>query len=104
MELVEHAIDRHLIELPLVERVHVVVGHMGQHVLEQAGLLVDRSGRGGLTLQQPAARNEREAGHNGDGQDLAELHETPRVESAVATVTSRHAACCTAFLDWVAST
>ncbi len=59
MQLVEHAVDRHLIELPLVERIHVVVGHVRQHVVEQTRLLVDRSGRLRFALQEPGARHQR---------------------------------------------
>src|SRR5213592_1789990 len=103
VQLVEHAVDRHLVELALVERVDVVIGDVREHILEQPGLLVHRSFRRGLALQQPATRRERDAGDDGDHQDLSELHETPRVESAVTVMTSRHAASCTAFLDWAAS-
>src|SRR5439155_141892 len=103
VQLVEHAVDRHLIELPLVERVDVVVGDVRQHVLEQARLLVHGSLRHGLALQQPATGRERDARDDGDDQDLSELHDTPRVESTVTAMTSRHAASCTAFFDCVAS-
>src|SRR2546426_661642 len=41
VQLVEHAVDRHLVEPPLLDRVHVEVGDVSEHVLEQARLLVN---------------------------------------------------------------
>src|SRR5436189_205210 len=104
VQLVEHAVDRHLVEPPLLDRVHVEVGDVSEHVLEQTRLLVNGPRGLGLALQQPAPGGQRQAGRRADDHDIPELHETPRVESAVTAMTSRQAASCTAFLDCVAST
>src|SRR6267378_5362070 len=88
----------------MLDQIHGKVGDVREHVLEQPGLLVHGPGGRGLALQQPAAGGQRQPGGRGDDHDVAELHETPRVESAVTAMTSRHAASCTAFFDWVAST
>jgi len=104
VQLVQQAVDRHLVEPSLVERVDVVVGHVRQHVLEQACLLIDGSRGSRLPLQQPAAGRERDHGDAGDDGQLANVHDMPRVESAAAAVTSRHAASCTACRDRDAST
>src|SRR2546429_9810445 len=104
VQLVEHPSDRHLIQPALVDRIDVIVGHVGEHVLEQAPLLVPRPDGRGLPLQQPAARGQRHAGDGDEDQRLPELHETPRVESGAAARTSRHAASRTACFDCVPST
>src|SRR5256712_6060127 len=103
-QLVEHAVDRHLIEAPLLDRIHVEVGDVSEHVLEKTAVLVNGPRGLGLALQQPAPGGQRQAGRCADDHDIPELHETPRVESAVTAMTSRQAASCTAFLDCVAST
>ena len=103
MQPVEQAVDRHLVELPLVNGVNVVVGDMCQHVLEQARLAVHRPHRLGFVLQQPAAAYQGDRHDAGDKEQLAVLHRTPRVVCAVAATISRHAASCTACLDCDAS-
>src|SRR5207244_4421014 len=96
------ALDRNLVQGPLVDRAHVVVGDARQHILEQARLLVDRTRGPGVALQQPAAGGQRDHRDHGDQEELPVLHETPRSVS-VAAMTSRHAASCTACLDCDAS-
>ena len=91
MQLIEQPVDRHLVELLLVERIDVEVGDPGQHVVEQPGLLVHRARRGVCPLQQPPARSQ---GHDGDGRDDRDfpmLHDIPRSECALTAVTSRQA-------------
>ena len=70
MQPVEQAVDRHLVELPLVNGVNVVVGDMRQHVLEQARLAVHRPHRLGFVLQQPAAADQRDRHDAGDKEQL----------------------------------
>ena len=88
MQLVEHAVDGHLVELALIEGVDVVVGDVGEDVVEQPRLLVDRTDRLGLTLEEPATGGERDDGDGDDHQSLATHHETPRSESQAASRTA----------------
>ena len=105
MELIEQAVDRHLIELALVDRVDVEVGDAREHVVEQPGLLIDRPRWRRAALQQPATRGQRQHARDDDEHDLLPLHDVPptRSCSAAAAPTSRHAASCTAVLVPVAS-
>ena len=102
-QLIEHAVDRHLIELALVERIDVVIGDVGQHVVEQPRLLIDRAFRLRLPLQEPAAADQRGQGDDGDHGPFMTNHHAPLSDSAVAAATSRQAASWTAFLAPLAS-
>ena len=99
VQLVEHALDRHLVQLALVERIDVIVGDVRQHVVEQACLLVDRSGRLRFALQEPAARNHRGGDDGGNHEPFMANHHVLLSESVplVTARTSRQAASCTAF-------
>ena len=104
VELVEEAVDRHLIEPALVDRVHVEVRDAREHVVEQAGRLVHRPRGGRAALQQPPARGQRQHRGDDDEHDPLPLHDVPPTRScSAAALTVRHAASCTAVLDPVAS-
>src|SRR5207237_4996991 len=98
MELIEHPVDRHLVQLTRIERVNVGVGHVREHILEQAGLLVDRARWFRFALQEPPAADESGECDDGDDGPFMTNHETPLKCRAVTAATSRQAASCTAFL------
>ena len=103
MQLIEQPVDRHLVELLLVERIDVEVGDPGQHVVEQPGLLVHRARGAAFPLQQPAARRQGHAGDDRDDRDVPMLHDIPRSECVLSAMTSRQAASWTACFERVAS-
>src|ERR1041384_5969919 len=54
VQLIEQAVDRHLVELALVDRIDVEVGDTRQHVVEQPRLLVHRPLRRRVALEEPS--------------------------------------------------
>jgi hypothetical protein len=92
LQLAQQPVDRHLVELALVERVHVVVGDVRQDLVEQAGLLVHGAGGRLAALQQPAPRRQRDRRQPGYHQDPLSSHAMPLDERAVTAASSRHAA------------
>ena len=81
VELVEEAVDRHLVELALVDRVHVEVRDAREHVVEQARRLVHGPRRGRAALQQPPARGQRQHRGDDDEHDSLPLHDVPPTRS-----------------------
>ena len=68
VQLLEDPVDRPVVELALGKRVDLVVPHVLEHLLEQAGLLIDVVADSKATLQEPAAGeagDERHQGGNG---------------------------------------
>ena len=97
-ELIQHAVDRHLVESLLVERVDVIIRDVCQHVVEQAGLLVDRPGRFGFALQEPTTADQGGEKDGGNHEPFMSNHHAPLSDRAVAAATSRQAMSWTAFL------
>ncbi len=66
MQLVEEPVDRHLVQVSFVDRVDVVIGDLGEHLLEQRRLLIDRPVGVGFALEQPPAASESHERDDGD--------------------------------------
>ena len=77
VQLLEQAVDGPAIELALGQRVHLVVAHVLEHLLEQARLLIDVIPDAEAPLEEPSAGG---AGEKGQGcrQGPACRHEVPR--------------------------
>ena len=66
LELLQHAAGGLIVQLGLADRVDVVGVHVAEHVVEQPRLLIDVAAARDTTLQQPAAAQERDHGHQHD--------------------------------------
>jgi len=76
LELAQHSLDGHLVELAALDVLHVPLGHDVMDLLEQASLGRSLGGRtGARLLEEPAAAYQ---GDDGDGESrgpgASELH------------------------------
>ncbi len=74
VQLVHHPRDGHRVQLALVDRVHVVVGDVRHHVVEQTRPLVHAVVATAALLHEPAAGQERHDGYCGGDDDTLTRH------------------------------